>query len=184
MTRGRAGDELFNATILMLKLMENKVSRVQDSLANFQSLVVVQQQPSEEEAERTMMKSMESRRRSRERDEGVAPGDHDEDVGGGEERVREGRALVWGESDDAAKALAGLTASIDKLLCKVDAVDQRVCAQGDLLDQHTTQLEMLRCQVLSAPFPDCPCSSPSAIQPHRSRAARPCPTGIGRRPTH
>lgn len=161
MTRGRAGDELFNATILMLKLMENKVSRVQDSLANIQPLVVVQQQPPEDEAERTMMESMESRRQSCEMDGDIDSGGHHEGLSGGEERARPVRALVRRESDDVAKALAGLTTSIDKLSCKVDAVDQRVCAQGALLDQHTTQLEMLRCQVLSCPDRTCPSPSSS-----------------------
>ena len=116
----------------MLKLMDNKITDIQ-------SLAKAQQQPDESEGQPAVLVPS-SGPRLREWAGDVRSGSEGRGDGGGEKMVR----VV--ESDSVAAALAALTSSIDRLSCNVAAVDHRVAAQGLQLEQHASQLQLLRCQ--------------------------------------
>ena len=116
----------------MLKLMDNKITDIL-------SLAKAQQQPAESEGQPAVLVPS-SGHRLWELAGDVRSGSEGRGDGGGEKMVR------VEESDGVAAALAALTSSIDRLSCNVAAVDQRVAAQALQLEQHASQLQLLRCQ--------------------------------------
>jgi hypothetical protein len=112
--------QLFNATILMLKLMENKVEHTQDAIEELDRKAAALLPPRGETAETA--------------GEAAAVG-----------RVRaEGMAGEEASHRAVAAALSCLTASVDKLAGKVEAVDEQLAAQRSELAQQSADLRLLR----------------------------------------